>query len=180
MYSALGKATKLSCEALWKKTTVRAEAHSLFSKGKLSLFFWGTPVRPREGEGCKENIAYVGILSAGSEKGRRVVMQYSAASNFQPGWERLNTVLSVGFRMQLLQGVVIWSPKRVFPWGAWSLAKRVRCVWLGLLQSLVIYCPVFGLGSTWSPGSCSHEVLIFLKKERIPSQSWNLSIAFDT
>ena len=45
----------------------------------------------KEGEECKEN-------TARSEKSRGV-MQYSAASNFQPGQERLDTVLSVGFRM---------------------------------------------------------------------------------
>lgn len=56
-------------------------------------------MKPGEGEGCKEAVACIGILSARSETGRRVIMQYSAASNFQPGWERLGTVLSVGFRM---------------------------------------------------------------------------------
>lgn len=61
--------------------------------------------------------------------------------------------------------------------GSLALAKRVRSIWLGLLQTLVMYCPVFVLGNTWNLGSCSHEVLIFVEKERILGQNWSLSIA---
>lgn len=52
--------------------------------------------KPRQEGDAREITAGTGILCAQSEKGRRVDLQYLAASSF-------HRVLSVGFRMQLLQ-----------------------------------------------------------------------------
>lgn len=128
MHRAMTKAVKLSGEVLWRKTTGRSQGRKGM-QGKEQLVLGSCVHRVRRAGGLFCNI-----------------WQQAAFTGLgQAPWSAVSGILDA-----TAAGVVIWSPKRVFLWGAWPLAQRVVCIWFFRPWSSVVHYLAWGVPKPFS------------------------------
>lgn len=132
--------------------------------------------KPRQEGDARKITAGLGILCARSEKGRRVVLQYLAASSFHQAGTGCTECCQWGLGCNCCRSSDLIT-KENFSLGSLASGTKGHVYLIGLSSDLGLMLSTVWLGVDLS---CSQEVLESLKKERILNLSWRLSADFDT
>lgn len=143
---------------------------------KLSGDLWRNTTRRRQEGDARKITAGTGILCAQSKKGRRVVLQYLAASSFHQAGTSSTECCQWDLGCNCCRSSDLITKER-FSLGSLASGTKGDVYLIGSSSDLGLMLSTIQLGVGLS---CSQEVLESLKKERILNLNWRLSADFDT